>query len=117
MDNTFIYIDCYQIQLNYWGTQFQYSGSKGLYPRIASRKYDHISQIHWTNTAEENNRLFPIEQFSCQKYPDSKDHGANMAPTWGRQDPGGPHVGPMNLAIRDIQVMRIWFTPKGKTHR
>ena len=23
-----------------------------------------------------------------------------MGPTWGRQDPGGPHVGPMNLAIR-----------------
>ena len=21
-----------------------------------------------------------------------------MGPTWGRQDPGGPHVGPMNLA-------------------
>ena len=27
-------------------------------------------------------------------------HGANMGPTWGRQDPGGPHVGPMNLASR-----------------
>ena len=33
--------------------------------------------------------------------PDSKDHGANMGPIWGRQDPGGPHVGPMNLAISD----------------
>ena len=31
--------------------------------------------------------------------PDSKVHGANMGPTWGRQDPGGPHVGPMNFAI------------------
>ena len=27
-------------------------------------------------------------------------HGAIMVPIWGRQDPGGPHVGPMNLAIR-----------------
>ena len=26
-------------------------------------------------------------------------HGANMGPIWGWQDPGGPHVGPMNLAI------------------
>ena len=33
--------------------------------------------------------------------PDSKVHGANMGPFWGRQDPGGPHVGPMNLAIWD----------------
>ena len=32
-------------------------------------------------------------------YPDSKVHGAIMGPTWGWQDPGGPHVGPMNLAI------------------
>ena len=34
-----------------------------------------------------------------QTYPDSKVHGANMGPTWGRQGPGGPHVGPMNFAI------------------
>ena len=31
--------------------------------------------------------------------PDSKVRGANMGPIWGRQDPGGPHVGPMNFAI------------------
>ena len=31
--------------------------------------------------------------------PDSTVHGANMGPIWGRQDPGGPHVGPMNFAI------------------
>ena len=34
--------------------------------------------------------------------PDSKVHGVNMGPIWGRQDPGGPHVGPMNFAIWDI---------------
>ena len=28
---------------------------------------------------------------------DSKVHGANMGPIWGRQDPGGPHVGPHEL--------------------
>ena len=32
-------------------------------------------------------------------FPDGKFHGANMGPIWGRQDPGGPHVGPMNFAI------------------
>ena len=32
-------------------------------------------------------------------FPDSKVHGANMGPIWGRQDPGGPHVGPMNFVI------------------
>ena len=34
-----------------------------------------------------------------ERYPDSKVHGANMGPIWGRQDPGGPHVGPINFAI------------------
>ena len=27
--------------------------------------------------------------------------GGNMGPVWGRQEPGGPHVGPMNFAIWD----------------
>ena len=30
---------------------------------------------------------------------DSKVHGAKIGPVCGRQDPGGPYVGPMNLAI------------------
>ena len=50
----------------------------------------------------------------ASKLPDNKVHGAYMGPTWGRQDPGGPHVGPMNLAIRergqDIIIIR------GKSH-
>ena len=33
--------------------------------------------------------------------PDSKVHGANIGPIWGRQDPGGPHVGPINFVIWD----------------
>ena len=33
--------------------------------------------------------------------PDSKAHGANMGPIRDRQDPGGPHVVPTNLAIWD----------------
>ena len=33
--------------------------------------------------------------------PDSKVHGANIGPTWDLLAPDGPHVGPMNPAIRD----------------
>ena len=33
-------------------------------------------------------------------YPDSRVHGANMGPTWILSAPDGPHVGPINLAIR-----------------
>ena len=39
--------------------------------------------------------------------PDSKVHGAYMGPIWGRQDPGGPRVGPMNLAIWDAFFCQI----------
>ena len=48
--------------------------------------------------------MIVIIGFVCseQNNPDSKVHGANMGPIWGRQDPGGPHVGPMNFAIWDV---------------
>ena len=46
--------------------------------------------------------------------PDSKVHGANMGPIWGRQDPGWPHVGPINLAIWDflsvLENVSVTFT-------
>ena len=36
--------------------------------------------------------------------PDSKVHGANMGPTWVLSAPDGPHVGPINLAIREADI-------------
>ena len=43
----------------------------------------------------------PPLQYTAQHNPDSKGHGANMGPIWGRQDPGGPHVGPTNFTNWD----------------
>ena len=43
---------------------------------------------------------FEMPWCSCD-IPDSKVHGANMGPTWVLSAPDGPHVGPMNLAVRD----------------
>ena len=40
--------------------------------------------------------------------PDSKVHGANLGPISGRQDPGGPHVGPMNFAIWEPLPIYHW---------
>ena len=42
------------------------------------------------------------ENFMDLDIPDRKVQGANMGPIWDRQDPGGPHVGPMNFAIWDV---------------
>ena len=39
--------------------------------------------------------------FATNTIPDSKILGANVGPTWGHQDPGGPHDGHTNLAIWD----------------
>ena len=40
-------------------------------------------------------------RYLCDLTPDSKVHGVNMGPIWGRQGPCEPHVGPMNSAILD----------------
>ena len=39
---------------------------------------------------------------SAVRCPDSNVHGANIGPTWAPSAPDGPHVGPMNLAIREV---------------
>ena len=45
--------------------------------------------------------FFAGEEYDELDTPDNKVHGANMGPTWILSAPDGPHVGPMNLAIRD----------------
>ena len=40
-----------------------------------------------------------IQGNEADGFPDGKVRGANMGPIWGREDPDGPHVGPMNFAI------------------
>ena len=41
--------------------------------------------------------------------PESKIHGTNMGPTWGRQDPGGPHVGPMNVGPLNLLSRKVFL--------
>ena len=66
--------------------------------------------IIWVNGSHESMKNYITKtkhstmvwwKYSMGHTPVSKVHGANMGPIWGRQDPGGPHVGPMNLAIWD----------------
>ena len=42
-----------------------------------------------------------MQYLTIQIIPDSKVHVVNMGPTWVLSAPGGPHIGPMSLAIRD----------------
>ena len=70
-----------------------------LFPRVFSwpeEFIDSVSQLSAKSSLRVNTPT-----------PDSKVHGANMGPIRGRQDPGGPHVGPMNLAIWDVPQVHI----------
>ena len=62
----------------------------------------HAITAHWASAEDGDcstlGRVFEV-RLTSNSVPDSKVYGANMGPTWGRQDPGGPHVGPMNLVI------------------
>ena len=51
---------------------------------------------------------FTIYVYCWHYIPDSKVHGTNMGPIWGRQDPGGPHVSPINFAIYEL----AWVCPR-----
>ena len=53
-------------------------------------------------------------QAPTQTNPDSKVHGANMGPTWVLSAPDGPHIGPMNLAIRECLCSVNWTDPQKK---
>ena len=46
-----------------------------------------------------------------QACPNSKVHGANTGPTWVLSAPDGPHIGPINLAIRVVKVLKRGSLP------
>ena len=60
-----------------------------------------MSFMNYTNT-EPADVLAPGHQHTSHQTPDNKGnwkkHWENMGSIWGRQDQGGPHVVPMNLA-------------------
>ena len=58
--------------------------------------------------------LWHIGNFCQDSIPDSKVHGANMGLTWVLSAPDGPHVGPMNLAIRDVLISLQFRDSTGK---
>ena len=57
--------------------------------------------IFWRSSVVDQECIFQSPLF---KLPESKVHGANMRPTWALSVPDGPHVGPMNLALKAVVV-------------
>ena len=56
----------------------------------------------WGKSTWRVNTILPMSTIGTHTCPDSKVHGANTGPTWVLSAPDGPHVGPMNLAIRVV---------------
>ena len=75
---------------------------------------------HWVNGIFSQVKFFVNPNLYQVYNPDNKVQGANMGPIWGRQDPGGPHVGPMNFVIwesdLDIDSLRRRVHPKEHEH-
>ena len=65
--------------------------SYGISVGSSLQKMDHVAMLS----------ILPMQR-------ESKAYGANMGSTWGRQDPGGPHVGHVNLATWD-SIAPFWF--------
>ena len=66
------------------------------------------------NTLEKIDRVIMVLYCSI---PDSKAHGANMGPTWALSAPDGPHVGPLNLTIRDSIVYGVMGSQSIRLYR
>ena len=75
------------------------------------------NQIHIHNYhAMDNRSLLKLQQHAkvylhVSRFPDSKVHGANMGSIWVRQDPGGPHICPMNFASWVVPLWVVWYLP------
>ena len=74
--------------------------------KIADLYVEHYPTVHWQRISN------PI------KRRDTKPSllAMFMGPSWGRQDPGVPHVGPMDLAIWDVYFhFPYWVVTWGRT--
>ena len=82
---------CYTILLLFYNT---FQGSINVQPKL----------LPLTNKFAQVARALHTHCPTCKWWDnnaDSKVHGTNMGATWVLSAPDGPHVGPMNLAIRE----------------
>ena len=69
------------------------------YIRITKTRASNFMDLMTTRTRSRASASTWKDFYYQNLHLDNEVHGANMRPIWGRQDPGGPHVGPMNFAI------------------
>ena len=81
------------------------SDSRSLHRQLTNGGCDEMGDILLTTFSN-------AFSWKCLNYyhcnPDSKVHGTNMGPTWVLSAPDAPHVGPMNLAIKEFTAVCSW---------
>ena len=84
----------------------------GASPTMACNIKGHGCDIADPRVSSEIHRISDFSKWihhpQAGVFPNSKVHGVNMGPIWGRQDSGGPHVGPMNFAIWVVVLQSIF---------
>ena len=81
-----------------------YCPDAGTITRLQERNTTMLVLCVYINRFAMQHVLYFIFQLPSRRSintPDNNVRGANIGPTWGRQDPGGPHVGPINLVRRE----------------
>ena len=73
-----------------------------LFTNMIYRRLGHVNtctcrNFNWTGEAQMTDGM--PRWWHADSNTDGKVDGANMGPTWGRQDPGGPPDGPINLVL------------------
>ena len=85
----------YTLQTEYWVMGHRYSWTI------------FTNDINCMSICTCNDIIMPVPHVcvtSWYRFPDSKVEVAHMGPTWVLSAPDGPHVGPMNLAIREVTI-------------
>ena len=107
----------------------RWSGTSGVVPVISGKATCPIPTLSWltfiyikgTNTIDNPTitSITSLFYWNILKLlpQDNEVHGANMWPTCVLSAPGGPHVGPMNLAIRVMSLywLHLYVRATGET--
>ena len=68
--------------------------------QVTRKAFSYVGfKMNWFNHSGATTGIY--RKYNISDIPDNKVHGANMGHSWVLSAPGGPHVGPVNLAIGD----------------
>ena len=71
--------------------------------QLVNKSFVNITKLHRRAVLPNARTMrIAVRAHIAMRDPDSKVHGANMGPIWGRQDPGEPMLAPWSLLSGEI---------------